>query len=235
MEPIKHRKLYEQVLDRLITAISSAEFPPGSQLPSERELMVQFGVGRPAVREAMLTLQQMGLVRISHGERARVIKPTANALIDQISSAMIMMLATDPRGLSHLKEARILMETGLVRMAARRATEQDIEALTALQRTLHASRGDPPKFIACDMEFHAYIAGISGNTLIAAVAKGMLGWLSRFKTELVSVRGAERLTIEEHDKILRAIAAGDADGAARAMTDHLRRANALYAQMDATP
>ena len=231
MEPIKHRKLYEQVLDQLISAISSATFPPGSQLPSERELMVQFGVGRPAVREAMHTLQQMGLVRISHGERARVINPTPNALIDQISSAMIMMLATDARGLEHLKEARLLMEMGLVRIAARRATRDDLERLGGLLRALHAARGDSAKFIAIDMEFHAAIAGISGNTLIAAVAKGMLQWLTRFKLELVSVRGAEKLTIEEHERIVRAIEAGDEDGAAKAMSDHLTRANALYAQL----
>lgn len=233
MEPIRRRKLYQDVLDRLITAIMTNEFPPGSKLPSERELMSLIGVGRPAIREAMLALQQMGLARISHGERARVINPTAQVLIDQISSAMIMMLATNTRGLDDLKEARLLLETGLVRIATRNATGRDIEALAEAQRALQDARGDPQKFLACDMAFHSLIADMSGNQLIAAVVRGMLDWLSRFKREMVAVRGAEKLTIEEHERIFKAIAAGDGEAAAAAMADHIGRANHLYRQLDA--
>lgn len=228
MDAIPRRKLYQDVLDRLVAAISSAEFPPGSQLPSERELMLRYGVGRPAIREAMLTLQQWGLIRISHGERARVVSPTPDSIIDQISGAMISMLASDPRGLDNLKEARLLLETGLVRLAVRRATSAHLAALDDAQRVLAAASGDPARFVAADMAFHGLIADISGNTMIAATTRGMLAWLSRFKTDLVSVRGAERITIAEHDRIRRAIVAGDADTAASAMTAHLTRANMLY-------
>lgn len=231
MEPIRRRKLYQDVVDRLIAAISTSEFPPGSKLPSERELMVRFGIGRPAVREAMLALQQMGLVRISHGERARVINPTPEVIIDQISSAMIMMLATNPRGLSNLKESRLLLETGLVGIATRNATASDIARLGDAQRALQDARGDSPRFVACDMAFHGVIADMSGNQLIAAVTRAMLDWLSRFKRDMVSVRGAERVTIEEHERIYKAIAAGDPDGAATAMAEHLGRASTLYDQL----
>jgi DNA-binding FadR family transcriptional regulator len=231
MTLIPRRKLYQEVLDRLVTAITTAEFPPGSQLPSERELMLRFGVGRPAIREAMLTLQQWGVIRITHGERARVVNPTPETIIDQFSGAMVMMLAIDPRGLDHLKEARLLLETGLVRIAARRATPADLAALDEAQCTLEAASGDPTRFVAADMAFHALIAEISGNSIIAATTRGMLDWLSRFKRDLVSVPGADRLTIAEHDRIRRAIAAGDADEAVAAMTAHLTRANALYAQL----
>jgi DNA-binding FadR family transcriptional regulator len=87
-------------LDRLIGAMQSGEYAPGSQLPSERELMVRFGVGRPAIREALQTLQQMGLIRITHGERARVIVPTPQTVVDQISGAMVQLLASNPRWFS---------------------------------------------------------------------------------------------------------------------------------------
>lgn len=227
-EPLKKKKLYQEILDRLIAAISSAEYPPGSQLPSERELMTRFEVGRPAIREAMLTLQQMGLVRISHGERARVVNPTADLIIDQISSAMIMMLAMNRRGLDDLKEARILLETGLVRLATANATAEGIEKLGSALRDLQARKGQPTQFVAADIAFHVQIAEMSGNQLIVATLRGMLEWLSRFKRDMISVRGAERITIEEHEKIFKAIASGDAEGAAAAMSEHLRRANKLY-------
>lgn len=231
MEPIRKRKLYQEVLDRLIHAISTKEFPPGSKLPSERELMAMIGVGRPAIREAMQSLNQMGLIMISHGERARVINPTPDVIVDQISSAMIMMLATNARGLEELKEARLQLETALVSMATRKATERDLQRLAESIRTLHEAKGDHAAFVAADMAFHGIIAEMSGNSLIAAVAKGVLDWLSRFKRDLVSVVGAERLTIMEHERIYKAIANGEAEAAAVAMTEHIARANSLYMEL----
>jgi DNA-binding FadR family transcriptional regulator len=231
MEPVHKKKLYVEVLDRLMDAITTSEFPPGSQLPSEKELMNMIGVGRPSIREAMLSLQQMGLIKISHGERARVINPTPGVIVDQISAAMIMMLATNPKGLHELKEVRLLLESGLVRLATRRATAQDLERLADSIRQLQEARGDQVKFVAVDMQFHSIIAEMSGNSMIAAVAHGMLNWLSRFKRDLVALKGAEKLTIEEHERIYRAITSGDADAAATAMAEHIDRANELYSKL----
>lgn len=231
MEPVQKKKLYVEVLDRIMSAISTSEFPPGSQLPSEKELMGMIGVGRPAIREAMQALQQMGLIRISHGERARVINPTPDVIIAQISAAMIMMLSTNPRGLEELKEIRLLLESGLVRIATRRATSRDLDRLSDALRELKEARGDNLRFVAADMSFHVIIAEMSGNSMIAAVSKGMLDWLSRFKRELVSVKGAERLTIEEHERIYKAILGGDPDAAAKAMEDHIGRASDLYTKL----
>ncbi|MDL2401664.1 transcriptional regulator NanR [Rhizobium mayense] len=235
MEPVQKKKLYIDVLERIMSAISTSEFPPGSQLPSEKELMGMIGVGRPAIREAMQALQQMGLIRISHGERARVINPTPDVIVAQISAAMIMMLSTNPRGLEELKEIRLLLETGLVRVATRRATARDLDRLAEALRELREARGNNLRFVAADMQFHALIAEMSGNSMIAAVSKGMLDWLSRFKRDLVSVKGAERLTIEEHERIFKAIVNGDAEAAGKAMEDHIGRASELYTQYIANP
>lgn len=231
MEPVQKKKLYESVLDRLIEAITSEEFPPGSQLPSERELMAMIGVGRPSIREAMLTLQQMGLIRISHGERARVVKPTPEVIIDQISSAMVMLLLTNPRGLDELKSARIMIEVGLVSLAAQRAGPNDVRFLEESIAAMRAARGNAAAFLAADMRFHEIIAGISGNSLIAAAVAGMLGWLTKFRREMVAVKGAEALTIEEHELILEAIRGGAPEAAGEAMRKHLSRANDLYSTL----
>ena len=97
-DPIVRRKLSHEVLDRLVQTIQSGELAPDDQLPSERELMQRYSVGRPAIREAMQSLQRMGLIRIAHGERARVTLPTADAIVDQVSGAMVQMLGRAPAG-----------------------------------------------------------------------------------------------------------------------------------------
>jgi GntR family transcriptional regulator, sialic acid-inducible nan operon repressor len=233
MQGIQRRKLSKEIADRLLAVMVSGEYPAGSKLPSERELMLRFGVGRPAIREAMQALAQMGLVRISHGERARAVNPTPEAIMDQIANAMLMMLATNPRGLANLKEARLALEVALVGLAARQATTADLDRLAEAHRRLEEARGDSQRFVAADIAFHAIIADMSGNQLVAAVTRAMLDWLSRFRRDMVSVRGADLLTIEEHGKILAAIVAGDDEAAQRHMTEHLTRANALYSRLAA--
>ena len=85
VEPIQRRKLSQQVYDRLIALIDSGRIAPGEQLPSERELMEPYGVGRPAMREALQSLERAGIVTITHGERARVAVPTAERPVAQIA------------------------------------------------------------------------------------------------------------------------------------------------------
>ncbi|TIW41888.1 MAG: GntR family transcriptional regulator, partial [Mesorhizobium sp.] len=79
-EPIVRRKLSDEVFLRLKRLITSGELQPGDDMPSERELMERFEVGRPAIREAMQALSNMGLVAISHGERAKVLQLTAKSI-----------------------------------------------------------------------------------------------------------------------------------------------------------
>jgi DNA-binding FadR family transcriptional regulator len=231
MEPVQKKKLYESVLDQLIEAITLNQFPPGSQMPSERELMAMIGVGRPSIREAMLTLQQMGLIKISHGERARVVRPTIDTIVEQISSAMIMLLLTNPRGLDELKSARIMLEVGLVKLAAERAGPNDIRYLEDAIREMGQATGNHDAFVAADLKFHQVIAGISGNSLLAAAVGAILAWLSKFRHEMVAVKGAEKLTVSEHQTIFEAIRERDPEAAATAMQRHLSRANELYTRL----
>lgn len=231
VEPIPRRKLYQEVVGRLLERIRAGEFPPASHLPSERQLMEAYQVGRPAVREALLTLQRMGLIEISHGERARVLEPTARAVVNQIADLAQHLLATSPQSLDHLKEARALFEVGMVRIAAAKATPADIARLEAALADHERSLSDLSRFTNGDMVFHRTIASMSGNPIYLALSQAMFEWLSKFHVELVRVPGAERLTIDEHRLIFERIADHDAEGAAAAMTAHLMRANRLYAQL----
>ena len=77
---IKRQRLFDQVAQHLEAMILSGEVGVGDALPSERELMERFGVGRPAIREALITLHRSGLIEIANGARARVAVPQASGV-----------------------------------------------------------------------------------------------------------------------------------------------------------
>lgn len=230
-EPIQRRKLYQEVLERLMGRIRNGEIPPGGQLPSERELMDFYGVGRPAIREALQSLQRSGIVSINHGERARVALPTAESLVAQLTSGAELLLRMDPSSLEHLKEVRVFLEAGMARLAAERG---DAAGVALLRQRLDAHRrltDHPEHFVDGDLGFHTQIAAMSGNPIFPVIIDAMLRWLAEYYQSLVRAPGAEALTLAEHERIFEAIAAKDAAGAELAMREHLTRANALYQRL----
>ena len=228
MEPIVRRKLSDEVFDRLENMITSGELTPGDEMPSERVLMERFGVGRPAIREAMQSLAKMGLVSISHGERAKVLKLTARSILQQVDPTAKIMLAQSMDTLEHLKSARIFFERGIAREAALKASDKDVAELRAIVERQRDSLGDADAFISADMEFHIRIVKISGNPIFVAVSESMLAWLREYHTHMLIWTGKEKYTLVEHEEIVDKLAVKDADGAEAAMLNHLERSRALY-------
>jgi GntR family transcriptional regulator, sialic acid-inducible nan operon repressor len=229
-EPIRRRKLAHDVQDRLLAMIRRGDLAPGDVMPSERELMAQLTVGRPAIREAMQSLQRMGLVEIRHGERARLTEPSIGGMVEQISETMRHLLVHSSTTLEHLKEARVTFETEMARIAAKRRTKENVEMLSEILKAQAAARRNPEKFLELDGRFHREIAAVSGNPIFASLNEALFSWLASFHVALVRKLGLEKLTLEEHDQILEAIERGDVERAGQAMADHLNRANALYNQ-----
>jgi len=227
-EPIVRRKISDEVLDRLKRLITGGELQPGDELPSERELMARFQVGRPAIREAMQALASMGLIAISHGERAKVLQLSARSIIKQVDVTAKMMLASSRDSLEDLKSARIFFERGMVREAAEKASQDDIRRLRESLELQRASLGDAKAFINADMQLHTQITEISGNPIYIAVSEALLSWLAEYHTDMLIWAGKENFTLSEHEEIIECIARHDADAAEQAMIRHLERSRELY-------
>ena len=230
--PIQKRKLADDVRERLMEMIESGELRPGDVLPSEREMMEGLGVGRPAIREAMQALERAGLIRIRHGERARVAEPSIGRMVDQMTDSMKHLLVHSPASLDNLKDARLTFELEMARRAAARRDPADIAMLTRTVDEQEAALGTGAAFRLLDGRFHREIAALSGNPIWPALSDALFRWLNDFHADLVSAPGKERLTLAEHRGIIAAIAGGDPEAAAAAMRDHLTRASALYRKPD---
>ncbi len=230
-DKIVRRKLSDQVLERLRELIRAGEIKPGEALPSERDLMERFGVGRPAIREALQSLHQTGLVSITQGERTRVNAISANTFFERSNDIARLLLNVAPANLQHLKQARSMFELGIVRLAAERATSADVSDLRAIVAHQQAQLGgDPLAFIEADMQFHVRIARISANPIIAEASQAMLRWLFEYHTSLLHWSGKEDVTLSEHSGIVDQIEAKAPDRAVAAMQAHLDRSREMYAQ-----
>lgn len=225
---LPRRKLGELVEERLLGQLMAGDLKPGELLASERELMDRFKVGRPAIREALQSLQRQGLVDIRHGERPRVAQPSLDRTLGDLDKTMRHVLLHSEGSLEHLKAARLLFEIQMVRIAARTPTSEGLDRLRAILDQQSSSARGSPQFMALDGRFHQAIAAMTGNPIFSSLAGALFGWLSVFHAEQVRRPGLEELTLAEHQDILAAIEAGDPDRAEARMADHLRRANALY-------
>jgi GntR family transcriptional repressor for pyruvate dehydrogenase complex len=224
---VRRRRLYEEIAGRLEAMIHEGQYLPGDQLPSERELMKQFGVGRPAVREALFALQKMGLVAINSGERARVTQPTPKVVFESLAGSARHLLAA-PDGVRHFQEARVFFQTGLARYAAAHATEAD---LAELKRALDANRlalDNLYAFERTDVAFHYVLAVIPRNPIFTAIHEAIAAWLTEQRTITLRTPGQKFVACRAHEKIYDAIAARDPDRAERVMREHLDQVTETY-------
>jgi len=145
-----------------------------------------------------------------------------------MDAAVRHLLSADPAQHAHLREARLMFESGMVRLAAARATPTDLDALREALHLQTQATSDAALFMQRDIAFHVAIARLSRNPIFIALCQSLLDWLSTSTPRLLRAPASEALTLAEHAAILAAIEAHDPDGAAFALRAHLTRTNPLY-------
>lgn len=224
---VRRRKIHEDVALQIEEAIIQGIYAEGDQLPPERELMEQFGVGRPAVREALLLLERSGVVQLSAGERARVVHPTIDGLVDQISASARHFLATKA-GERSLQAARRVFESAIARQAAEVATEAEIERLAQALEANRQSLSSLADFEVTDVAFHLAIAEIGGNQVFSAMHRAIVGWLALQRRISLKIPEALPSAFAHHEAIYEAIAAHEPERAWWAMNAHIRDVERWY-------
>jgi DNA-binding FadR family transcriptional regulator len=223
LEPvvIDRRKLFEQVAAHLERDILSGKLKPGESLPPERDLQAMFGVGRPAIREALITLQRSGLIEIGNGAPARVARPNVRDVVAGLMPAMHQIIA-NAEGQKQLQGVRVFMEVGLVRNAAVNATDDDLERLRHALKANKEMIGDIAGFTRTDIAFHRIFAEIMRNSAFLVLHDAMSDWLREQRRIALMEKDEDKAGYQAHARINAAVAAHDPDAAEKAMHEHLQ-------------
>jgi DNA-binding FadR family transcriptional regulator len=225
-DPIKRRRLSDQVSAEIQVRIASGELKSGDKLPPERELAESFQVSRGAVREALRNLERSGLVALQAGARGGAFIGHGDPNL--ISDSFRNLYQLGSVSLDELTEARLWLASTVVRVACARATDEDLDALTAnvdeAERLIKARRFEEK--IDVQIEFHNILARCTRN----AVMQMLMGATMEVMRDFAHAAGGERndLTIKARRRLLAALRKRDAEAAVAAMTDHLEDLRERY-------
>jgi DNA-binding FadR family transcriptional regulator len=188
-------------------------------LPAERDLAQRFGVSRTAVREAVKTLREKGLVEAYSGRGTFVTNGTSQAMRQSLD---LMIRINQQEGSANLAELRLVLEPEIAGLAAPRIEEQLLatmrEAVAVMDRNLH----DPDAYVEADLDFHLALAEAAGNPLILSLLDSIVGLLREQRSRIFNVDGGPERGQFHHKRILAAIEKRDPDSAREAMRAHLQ-------------
>lgn len=226
LRPVQTQRASEAIYEQIKELIISGEFKPGDRLPSERALIDTLQRSRPTIREALRMLEREGFIRTIPGTNGAVVQELST---DGVTQSMEVMLQTSKVTLDELSEYRAHNDVAVARWAAQRATPEDIAVLgKTLERCDELIQaGELSAFVAQDAVFHGQLALAGKNHVSYIIAQVM----SRL-VEPMMLRALERQNTQDsramcqriismHRAILDAVRAGNADGAAKAMADHI--------------
>ncbi len=221
--PIRASKVYEQITEQIEQRILKGELRSGDRLPTERELAEQFQASRTAVREAMKTLAQKGLVDMRPGRGTIVIDGTSRAMRHSLG---LMMRVGQISGSENLVEVREILEPEIAALAATRATAEHIAALQEAVTIMDASLDDADTYIAADNDFHRALAKATQNELILTFVDSIVYLLSEQRKHIFSVGGGSARGQIYHKLLLDTILRRDPEAARAAMRGHLQQVRA---------
>lgn len=210
------------VLKELVTAIVTGEYAAGALLPNESELSAQFGVSRTVVRETMKRLQEKGMVTVAQGRGTHATPSTSWNVLDPLVLSTMIGNDSTLGVLDDLSVVRGALEAAMAAAAAERADDEQREHLREALDAMAAKVDDSEAFREADLLFHRAIMDLSGNDLAQNIAGALIRHAvgsDRFTG--VDPEHAFELTLSEHERILEAILAGDAESARIAMSEHI--------------
>ena len=217
---VQSSRLYEQIVKQIEESILKGALKPGDQLPAERDLAQQFGVSRTAVREAVKTLREKGLVESYSGRGTFITNGTSQAIKQSLD---FMMRIGQQDGLVQLAEVRQILEPEIAALAASRVQEQHLAMMREAVAVMDEALRDPDAYIEADLDFHLSLAEAAENPIILSLIDSIVGLLREQRLRIFYVDGGPDRGQYHHKRILEAVEQRDEDRARDAMRAHLQQ------------
>jgi len=217
---VKTSRLYEQIVQQVEDSILKGQLKPGDQLPAERDLAHSFGVSRTAVREAVKTLREKGLVEAFSGRGTFVTNGTSHS----IRQSLDLMIRINPlEGSANLAELRLVLDPEIASLAAARIEEQLLSTMREAVEEMDRSLRDPDAYVEADLDFHLALAEAAGNPIILSLLDSIVGLLREQRSRIFNVDGGPERGQFHHKRILAAVEQGNPESAREAMRAHLQQ------------
>ncbi|MGV1049110.1 MAG: FadR/GntR family transcriptional regulator [Solirubrobacterales bacterium] len=226
----------DKVAAQLKEMILSGSLKPGDRLPPETDLCEHFGVSRITIREATQALKGLGLLEATPGRGTFVSNRDPGAVMRDLAR-----FSFDSAGqIADVYEVRTVLECRAAAQAAERAKLAERDDLLAFAQKWLAAAEDGKRhrietFRDRDREFHLRIAKLSGNILLEELEQRLVDVLEAMRRKSLSLSGRALLSWQEHERIAKAIAAGDSEAAAEATREHIESVATSILEADYGP
>jgi GntR family transcriptional repressor for pyruvate dehydrogenase complex len=232
LEPIRPKRISEEIVNQIKQLISRGDLKPGDRIPSERDLATMLGVSRPSVREAIMVLEAMGFLDSRQGGGTFVRALTESSIMDPLAK---LVEKKDPELLRALAEVRMGLESWSAFLAAKRADDEDLAELQRIYTVMEkqAARGGWNSDV--DAEFHYAITAASHNSLqmhvLDSIHSIFQATIQVALMEFYQQDGQIQILLTHHREIMEAIAARQPELARQKMMVHLSMVEKKMAQL----
>src|SRR4051794_25086820 len=230
--PVRTRRTFEEAAEQIAHGVRTGQLRVGDRLPGERSLAAQMEISRPTLREAIKVLVTAGVLEVRRGHEAGMYVST-----DVVPADLVRERFDLRRGeVAAVLEARRIVEPGVARLAAQRASDADH---AALERSIEAMRhivaagygpGDEDRFLQLDVQFHLALARASDNPTVERLMRMLFRELEIARDMAMHEPLVPEWTIAIHQETVQAIRTGDLDAVAEVMNRHLGRLESTWAK-----
>lgn len=218
-ETLPRRRIYEAIVSQVKEAVFRRALKPGDRLPSEKEMIRMFGVSNMAVREAMRTLEQQGLIQVKKGNRGGCFISEVNH--GGLTSFFSLAVVQGKVRLNDLTEIRLLVEPELARLAALKGNEDDVRALEKMHQQAGQLIASGSPVSGASIDFHGTLALASGNHMAVMLVGSFRDLLLGLMSARTESKKAQLEVQRHHARIIEAVKKKDAAKARDEMRQHI--------------
>jgi GntR family transcriptional repressor for pyruvate dehydrogenase complex len=224
LEVVRRPLAPQLVAEQILEHVRRGTLKPGDQLPTEKELMRQLGVGRSSVREGLQILATLNLIDSRPGAGTYIRRPNSS---DELQLDVLGALMSNAHALE-LLEARQMIEPAVLRLACIRTTDADLDRLDALldEHARRLQRGEPAHELAA--RFHVLLAEMSHNHIAVRFMQSIMGLLSARGRPVDQIPEVAQEEIAQHREIARLVRARDPEAASAAIVRHILHSAHIY-------